>query len=64
LVKQVTATVRWRECVAAMVAMGCDRFAELGAGKVLTGLMKRNAPDAQAAAVGTPAEVEAFLKTL
>ena len=64
LVKQVTATVRWRECVAAMVAMGCDRFAELGAGKVLTGLMKRNAPDAQATAVGTPAEVEAFLKTL
>jgi [acyl-carrier-protein] S-malonyltransferase len=64
LVKQVTATVRWRECVASMVAMGCDRFAELGAGKVLTGLMKRNAPDAQAAAVGTPAEVEAFLKTL
>jgi [acyl-carrier-protein] S-malonyltransferase len=64
LVKQVTATVRWRECVAAMVAMGCDRFAELGAGKVLTGLMKRNAPDAQAASVGTPAEVEAFLKTL
>jgi [acyl-carrier-protein] S-malonyltransferase len=64
LVKQVTATVRWRECVAAMAAMGCDRFAELGAGKVLTGLMKRNAPDAQAASVGTPAEVEAFLKTL
>jgi [acyl-carrier-protein] S-malonyltransferase len=64
LVKQVTATVRWRECVAAMVAMGCDRFAELGAGKVLTGLMKRNAPDAQATSVGTPAEVEAFLKTL
>ena len=64
LVKQVTATVRWRECVASMVAMGCDRFAELGAGKVLTGLMKRNAPDAQAAAVGTPADVEAFLKTL
>ena len=64
LVKQVTATVRWRECVAAMVAMGCDRFAELGAGKVLTGLMKRNAPDAQAAAVGTPADVEAFLNTL
>jgi [acyl-carrier-protein] S-malonyltransferase len=64
LVKQVTATVRWRECVAAMVAMGCDRFAELGAGKVLTGLMKRNAPDAQAASIGTPAEVEAFLKTL
>ena len=64
LVQQVTATVRWRECVAAMAAMGCDRFAELGAGKVLTGLMKRNAPEAAAVAVGTPADVEAFLKTL
>ena len=64
LVAQVTATVRWRECVAAMAAMGCDRFAEIGAGKVLTGLMKRNAPDAAATAIGTPAEVEAFLKTL
>ena len=64
LVAQVTATVRWRECVAAMAAMGCDRFAEIGAGKVLTGLMKRNAPDATATAIGTPAEVEAFLKTL
>jgi [acyl-carrier-protein] S-malonyltransferase len=64
LVAQVTATVRWRECVAAMAAMGCDRFAEIGAGKVLTGLMKRNAPDATATAIGTAAEVEAFLKTL
>ena len=64
LVRQVTATVRWRESVAAMAAMGCDRFAELGAGRVLTGLMKRNAPDASAQAIGTPAEVEAFLKTL
>ncbi|MDO9708805.1 ACP S-malonyltransferase [Paracraurococcus lichenis] len=64
LVRQVTGTVRWRECVAAMAAMGCDRFAELGAGKVLTGLMKRNAPEATAMAVGNPADIEAFLKSL
>lgn len=64
LVKQVTGTVRWRECIAAMAAMGCDRFAELGAGKVLTGLMKRNAPEASAVALGTPADIEAFLKAL
>lgn len=63
LVKQVTGTVRWRECVAAMTAMGCDHFVEVGAGRVLTGLMKRNAPDASALAIGTPADVEAFLKT-
>ncbi|WP_206020364.1 ACP S-malonyltransferase [Rhodovarius crocodyli] len=64
LVKQVTGTVRWRECVAAMVAMGCTRFVEAGAGKVLTGLMKRNAPEASAMAVGNPADIEAFLKSL
>lgn len=64
LVKQVTGTVRWRECVQAMAAMGCDRFVELGAGKVLTGLMKRLAPEASAQAVGTPADIEAFLKAL
>ncbi|MFC7475705.1 ACP S-malonyltransferase [Dankookia sp. GCM10030260] len=64
LVSQVTGTVRWRDCIAAMAAMGCDRFVELGAGKVLTGLMKRNAPEATASAIGNPADIEAFLKTL
>ncbi|MDB5316748.1 MAG: fabD [Rhodospirillales bacterium] len=64
LVEQVTGNVRWRECIAAMVAMGVTRFVELGAGKVLTGLMKRNAPEATASALGTPADIEAFLKTL
>jgi [acyl-carrier-protein] S-malonyltransferase len=64
LVQQVTGTVRWRECVEAMAGMGCDRFVELGSGKVLTGLMKRLAPDARAQAVGSPADIEAFLKSL
>jgi [acyl-carrier-protein] S-malonyltransferase len=64
LVQQVTATVRWRECVAAMTDMGVDSFIELGAGKVLTGLIKRIAPDASGIAAGTPAEVEAVLKNL
>jgi [acyl-carrier-protein] S-malonyltransferase len=44
--------------------MGCDQFIEVGSGKVLTGLMKRNAPEATALAIGNPAELEAFLKTL
>jgi [acyl-carrier-protein] S-malonyltransferase len=64
LVQQVTATVRWRESVAAMTDMGVDSFIELGAGKVLTGLIKRIAPDASGMAAGTPAEIEAVLKSL
>src|ERR1700722_10080308 len=64
LVKQVTAMVRWRECVNAMVELGCDSFVELGAGKVLSGLVRRIAPDAAAASAATPAEIEALLKVL
>ncbi|MDO9500700.1 ACP S-malonyltransferase [Falsiroseomonas sp.] len=64
LVRQVTGTVRWRECILAMGAMGCERFVEIGSGRVLTGLMKRLAPEAQASAIGSPADIEAFLKSL
>jgi [acyl-carrier-protein] S-malonyltransferase len=64
LVEQVTATVRWRESVAAMTAMGVDSFVELGAGKVLSGLVRRIAPDAAAISAASPAEIEAVLKSL
>jgi [acyl-carrier-protein] S-malonyltransferase len=64
LVQQVTGTVRWRESVEAMVAMGVDSFIELGAGKVLSSLAKRIAPDVQAASAGNPAEIEALLALL
>jgi [acyl-carrier-protein] S-malonyltransferase len=64
LVKQVTGTVRWRECLLAAVDLGVDSFIELGAGKVLSGLARRVAPDARTASAGTPAEIEALLKTL
>lgn len=60
LVEQVTGTVRWRESVAAMAESGVTHFAELGAGKVLAGLVKRIAPGAQAVSVGTPADIAAF----
>ena len=64
LVRQVTATVRWRECVAAMAGQGVDRFYEIGAGKVLTGLVRRIAPAATGAAIGTPEDVAAFKAAL
>ena len=64
LVRQVTATVRWRECVNAMVELGVDSFVELGAGKVLSGLIRRIVPDAATASAATPTEIEAILKAL
>jgi len=60
LVRQVTGTVRWRECVAFMAGEGVDSFYELGSGKVLTGLVKRIAAGASAQAVGTPEDVAAY----
>src|SRR5712675_764268 len=60
LVEQVTGTVRWRECVAYMAREGVTRFYEIGAGKVLSGLVKRIAGGATATAIGTPDDVKAF----
>ncbi|QNT77627.1 ACP S-malonyltransferase [Entomobacter blattae] len=62
LVKQVTGTVRWRESMEFMLEHNIDSFVEIGAGKVLSGLVKRIAPDADSYTVGTPEEVEAILK--
>jgi [acyl-carrier-protein] S-malonyltransferase len=64
LVAQVTGTVRWRECVAAMAAAGVTAFHEVGSGKVLTGLGKRIAPDAAFAAVNGPDDIAAFAAAL
>ena len=61
LVRQITATVRWRESIETMTALGVDSFVELGAGKVLSGLIRRVAPDARAHSAATPAEIEAVL---
>jgi [acyl-carrier-protein] S-malonyltransferase len=63
-VSQITATVRWRESVLKMAELGVDRFVELGAGKVLAGLVKRIVPDAATISAGTPPEIEALLKVL
>ncbi len=60
LVHQVTGTVRWRESVVAMAGHGVTLFVECGAGKVLSGLVKRIAEGATGLAVGAPADVEAY----
>jgi [acyl-carrier-protein] S-malonyltransferase len=60
LVAQVTGTVRWRESVAFMAGQGVTTFYEIGAGKVLSGLIKRIADGASGVAVGTPDDVAVF----
>ncbi|HVQ80676.1 MAG: ACP S-malonyltransferase [Pseudolabrys sp.] len=60
LIEQVTGTVRWRESVLYMAKAGVTNFYEVGAGKVLSGLIKRLAGDAMVTAVGSPDDVAAF----
>jgi [acyl-carrier-protein] S-malonyltransferase len=60
LVDQLTAPVRWSECVQAMLAAGVRRFYELGPGNVLAGLLRRIERSAEATALGTAADVAAL----
>ncbi len=64
LVEQVTGMVRWRESVAAMAADGVTQLAELGSGKVLTGLVRRIDKSLSGTAVNGPADIETFLASL
>jgi [acyl-carrier-protein] S-malonyltransferase len=64
LVEQVTGTVRWRESVAYMAGEGVTRLVEVGAGKVLSGLVKRIAAGVDTVSVGTPEDVAAFVATM
>jgi [acyl-carrier-protein] S-malonyltransferase len=59
-VAQVMAPVRWIASVQAMVAIGCTTFVEIGPGKVLTGLIRRIAPQARTATISNAADVRAF----
>jgi [acyl-carrier-protein] S-malonyltransferase len=63
LVAQVTGAVRWRECVLHMAGAGVDRFVEIGAGKVLSGLIRRVVEGAAVVNVGAPADVETFIRS-
>lgn len=65
LVEQVTGRVRWRESMEWMATEGgVTRFVEVGSGKVLTGMAKRIAPEAESLPLNTPEELEAFAKAL
>ncbi len=64
LVDQITGKVRWRESVQWMKAQGVDEMVELGAGKVLAGLVKRIEKDIAVDSVGTPEGIEALITKL
>jgi [acyl-carrier-protein] S-malonyltransferase len=64
LVEQVTGRVRWRESVLAFRALGVETTVEAGGAKVLTGMVKRTDRDLQTVTLDTPADIEAFVKTL
>jgi [acyl-carrier-protein] S-malonyltransferase len=65
LVEQITGTVRWTESVTWLTSTGgITHLAELGTGKVLTGLAKRINPETIATAVSTPADIDAFVAEL
>ncbi len=64
LVRQVTGSVRWRESVGWMVAQGVTEFWEIGAGKALSGMIRRIEREAATAQVGTADEVKAAAAAL
>jgi len=64
LVEQVTGAVRWRESVLYMKNRGVDSLVEAGAGKVLSGLVRRIDRDLEGRAINGPDDVEAFLKSV
>ena len=64
LVDQITGMVRWRESVLWMGDQGVTEMVELGAGKVLSGLIRRINKDITCDSVGTPEQVDALMKKL
>jgi [acyl-carrier-protein] S-malonyltransferase len=64
LVGQVTAMVRWRESIMFLAASGVGEIVEIGAGRVLTGLVKRIVPALSVRSAGIPAEVHALIEGL
>ena len=61
LVQQLTAPVRWTDCMRTMLDEGVRTFLELGPGKVLTGLLRRIDRDVSCTHLGTVADMETFM---
>ena len=57
LVEQVTGSVRWRESVAWMAGQGVTEVWEIGAGKALSGMIRRIAKEIECAAIGAPEDI-------
>jgi [acyl-carrier-protein] S-malonyltransferase len=64
LIEQVTGRVRWRESMLALKGLTVDTTVEFGGNKVLTGMVKRIDKDLANVTLDTPADLEAFGKTL
>ncbi|MCK5284688.1 MAG: ACP S-malonyltransferase [Alphaproteobacteria bacterium] len=64
LVEQITGMVRWRESVLWMKEQGVTNMIEIGAGKVLSGLVRRIDHDISCESVGTPEQIEKFINTM
>jgi [acyl-carrier-protein] S-malonyltransferase len=60
LERQLSAPVRWADCVRRLRELGCDRFVEVGPKRALTGMMRELAPDAAAQAVSDPEAARAL----
>lgn len=64
LVQQITGVVRWRESVQWMKTQGVADMVEIGAGKVLAGLVKRIEPDVATTSICTPQQIDALIESL
>lgn len=63
LMRQLTSTVQWQRSIEYMVKMGVSTYIEIGAGKVLTGLIKRISKEAKTVNIGDINEIKAVLAT-
>ena len=64
LVDQITEMVRWRETVSYIYGKGPATFYEVGAGKVLSGMVKRIEPDSHVQCVSTYQDIMTTMESL